>query len=119
MAMTPAVKERFLNYKTLASSSGTKTYKNHLLALATAYNSLTEDEKLRTILTEGAGVYQPISTGGGYFSIGSNGTNIYTSIIYVVQGIYYSSKNSGTPTDIGENTTSTTWKLRILTVDNS
>lgn len=119
MALESAAKVRFLNYKTLASSSGTKTIKNHLLALATTYNSLTEDEKLRTVLTQGAAVFQPISTGGGYFSIGTNGTTIYTSIIYIVQGIFYSASNSNAPTDIGGNTDSNTWALRLLAVDNS
>lgn len=65
----------------LAESTGSKTYQAHLDALYSAYSSLTQDERRRTIIANGNMTYYSYSSAnnGGYTvtSVAENITKIY------------------------------------------
>lgn len=84
MALFPV--EYAHNYKIVATASANKTYANQLLQLYSAFQNLSEDEKLRSILftesTAGGSnnVYHISSTVGIFTRIGYNES---TNIVYL------------------------------------
>ena len=52
-------------YSVLATSTGNKTYANHIATLYSAYSALSSEERIKTAIKIGTDIYRSISTGSG------------------------------------------------------
>lgn len=101
-------------YKVIATANANQTYGQQLSTLYSSFQTLSNDERLNSLLLDGSQVFHPSTTSGAYQRVTSTTSGTVVIRVATLYDSKYFSGNPPTLSDVSNNTNSNTISLLVL-----